>query len=106
MKFYLFNTSGDKVNVNYSLSLGLLNTEHKLSVKKKRSSGPVRDRSTGPVTDRSTGVDFEFSRSGRVEKILTGSISASKYSFSYSASVAYARGGGGWGVKTSPIEDF
>ena len=56
MKFYAFNTSSDKVSVNYSLSLGLLNTEHKPSVKK---------RSTGPVSDRSTGVDFEFYRSGR-----------------------------------------
>ena len=64
MKFYASNTSSDKVGVNYSLSLDLLNTEHKPSVKK---------RSTGPVSDRSTGVDFEFYRS--VEKILTGSIS-------------------------------
>ena len=55
MKFYVFNTSSDKVSVNYSLSLGLLNTEHKPSVKK---------RSIGPVSDRSTGIDFEFYRSG------------------------------------------
>ena len=34
MKFYVFNTSSDKVSVNYSLSLGLLSTEHKPSVKK------------------------------------------------------------------------
>ena len=65
MKFYVFNTSSDKVSVNYSLSLGSLNTEHTPSVKKKRW--------TGPVSDRSTRVDFEFYRSGRVEKILTGS---------------------------------
>ena len=64
----MFKTSSDKVNENYSLSLGLLNTEHKPSVKKKRS--------TGLVSDRSTGVDFEFYRLGRVEKILAGSISA------------------------------
>ena len=62
MKFYVFNACSDKVSVNYSLSLGLLNTEYKPSVKK---------RSTG----QSTGVDFEFYRSGRVKKILTGSIS-------------------------------
>ena len=68
MQFYVFNLSSDKVSVNYSLSLGLLNSEHKRLVKKKRS--------TKPVSDRSTGVHFEFSRSGRVEKILTGSISA------------------------------
>ena len=55
MKFYVLNTSSDKVSENYSLSLGLLTTEHKPSVKK--------------------GVDFEFYRLGRVEKILTGSIS-------------------------------
>ena len=56
MKFHVFNTSSDKVSVNYSLSLGVLNTKHKPSVKK---------RSTGPVSDRSTGVDFKFYRSGR-----------------------------------------
>ena len=49
-----------------TLHTALLNTKHKPSVKK---------RSTGPVSDRSNGVDFEFYRSGRVEKILTGSIS-------------------------------
>ena len=46
----------------------LLYSEQKPSVKK---------RSTGPVKNRSTGVDFEIYRSGRVEKILTGSISVS-----------------------------
>ena len=51
--------------------LHTLNCEQKPSVK-KRPTGPVRNRST----DRSTGVDFEIYRSGRVEKILTGSISA------------------------------
>ena len=59
--------------------LDALNSEQKSSVK-NRSTGPVRNRSTGPVrnrlTGRSTGVDFEIYRSGRVEKILTGSISA------------------------------
>ena len=34
-KFYVFNTFSDKVGVNYTLSLGLLNTEHEHSVKKK-----------------------------------------------------------------------
>ena len=34
MKFYMFNTCGDKVSVNYDLSLGSLNTKHKPSVKK------------------------------------------------------------------------
>ena len=34
MKFYVFNTSSDKVRVNYGLSLGLLNTERTPSVKK------------------------------------------------------------------------
>ena len=29
MKFYVFNISSDKVSVNYSLPLNLLNTEHK-----------------------------------------------------------------------------
>ena len=57
MKFYVFNTPSDKVRVNYSFLLRLLNTEHKPSVKKKRS--------TKPVSDRSTGVDFEIYRSGR-----------------------------------------
>ena len=58
MKFDVFNTSGDKVSANYSLSLGLLKTEHKTSVKKTK-------RSTGPVRDRPTGVDFEIYRLGR-----------------------------------------
>ena len=53
MKFYVFNTSSDKVSANYSLSLGLLKTEHKPSVKKTK-------RSTGPVRNQSTGVDFEI----------------------------------------------
>ena len=48
-----------------------LNSEQKPSVK-NQSTGPVRNLLTG----RSTGVDFEIYRSGRVEKILTGSISA------------------------------
>ena len=56
MKFYGFNTSSDKVSLNYSLLLRLLNTKRKPSGKK---------RSTGPVSDRSIGVDFEFYRSGR-----------------------------------------
>ena len=33
MKFYVTSASSDKVSVNYGLSLGLLNTEHKPSVK-------------------------------------------------------------------------
>ena len=56
MKFYVFNAFSNKFGVNYSLSSGLLNTERKPSVKKKRL--------TGPVNDRSTGEDFEFYRSG------------------------------------------
>ena len=52
-----------------NFSLDPLNSEQKPSVK-NRSTGPVRNRSTG----RSTGDDFEIYRSGRVEKILTGSI--------------------------------
>ena len=47
-------------------SLDTLNSKQKPSVK---------NRSTGPVRNRSTGDDFEIYRSGRVEKILTGSIS-------------------------------
>ena len=43
MKYYEFSTCSDKVSVNYSLSLGLLNTEHKPSVKKK-SIGPANRR--------------------------------------------------------------
>ena len=39
MKFKVFNTFSDKVSVNYSLSLGLLNAEHKPSVKKKGTPG-------------------------------------------------------------------
>ena len=47
-----------------------LSNEQKPSVK-NRSTGPVRNRSTG----RSTGGDFEIYGQGRLEKILTGSIS-------------------------------
>ena len=53
------------MSVSYSLSLGLLNAEHKPSVKKKRF----------------TGVDFEFYRSGRIEKILTACISNTNYRY-------------------------
>ena len=49
-----------------NFSLDTLNSEQKLSVK-KRSTGPIRNRLTG----RSTGDDFEIYRSGRVEKIPT-----------------------------------
>ena len=77
MKFYVFNTSSDKVGVNYSLSLGLLNTERKPSIK-KRSTGPESDRSTGRSICRLTSVHFEFYWSGRVKKILTGSICESQ----------------------------
>ena len=49
-----------------NFSLKTLNSEEKPSVKK---------RSTGPVKNWSTGDDFKIYRSGRVEKILTGSIS-------------------------------
>ena len=45
-------------------------TANKNFLKKKRSTGPVRNRSTA--------VDFEIYRSGRLEKILTGSLSASE----------------------------
>ena len=48
-----------------------LNTEQKLSVKKERS----------------TGVDFEIYRSGRVEKILTGSISGEKLNIDRAATI-------------------
>ena len=70
----MLNTSSEKVSVNYSLSLGLLNTEHKPSVK-KRSTGPVRPVNFKFCAGWSTGIDFEFYQSGRVKKILTGSIS-------------------------------
>ena len=53
-----------------NFSLNTLNSEQKPSAK-NRLTGPVKNRSTG----RSTGDDFEIYRSGRVEKILTGSIS-------------------------------
>ena len=46
---------------------------------KNRLTGPVKNRSTG----RSTGDDFEIYRSGRAEKILTGSISALLYIISW-----------------------
>ena len=49
--------------------LDILISEQKLSVKKKRS----------------TGVDFEIYRSGRVEKILTCSISGMKLNFDCAA---------------------
>ena len=65
MKFYVLNTSSDKVSVNYSLSLGLLKTEHKLSIKK--TGGPGRSVTGQPAEI----LNF----TGRVEKILTGSIS-------------------------------
>ena len=55
-----------------NFSLDALNSEQKPSVK-KRSTGPIRNRSTG----RSIGIDFEIYRRGRVEKILTCSISGS-----------------------------
>ena len=63
-----FNTSPNPPFENFSLDT--LNSEQKPSVK-KQLTGPVRNRSTG----RSTGDDFEIYRSGRIEKILTGSIS-------------------------------
>ena len=61
MKFYVFNASSDKVSVNCSLCIGLLNTEHKPLVKKKRSTGrrtvgdiafKLSDPGTEPVTSR------------------------------------------------------
>ena len=42
-----------------------------------------KNRSTGPVRNRSTGDEFEIYRSGRVEKILTGSISGTGYVFNF-----------------------
>ena len=53
--------------------LNTLNSEQKPSAK-NRLTGPVKNRSTG----RSSGDDFEIYRSGRVEKILTGSISGTE----------------------------
>ena len=53
-----------------NFSLNALNSEQKHSAK-NRLTGSVKNWSTG----RSTGDDFEIYRSGRVEKILTGSIS-------------------------------
>ena len=55
-----------------NFSLNTLNSEQKPSAK---------NRLTGPVKNRSTGNDFEIYRSGRVEKILTGSISGTEYVF-------------------------
>ena len=55
-----------------NFSLNTLNSEQKPSAK-NRLTGPVKNRSTG----RSTSDEFEIYRSGRVEKILTGSISGS-----------------------------
>ena len=67
-----------------NFSLDILNSEQKPSAK-NRSTGPVANRSTGRSTCRSTcrstGDDFEIYRSGRVEKILTGSISDSDKTF-------------------------
>ena len=53
-----------------NFSLNTLNSEQKPSAK-NQLTGPVKNRSTG----RSTGDDSEIYRSGRVEKILTGSVS-------------------------------
>ena len=41
----------------------------------QRTKTFCKNRLTGPVRNRSTGDDFEIYRSGRVEKILTDSIS-------------------------------
>ena len=74
-----FNTSPMLPHPFEKFLLDTLNSEQKPSVK-NRSTGSVRNRSTGSVrnrsTGRSTGDDFEIYRSGGVEKILTGSISA------------------------------
>ena len=59
------------MTLNPCFSLDALNSEQKLSVKKTLTE-QVRNRSTG----RSTDLGFEIYRSGRVEKILAGSISA------------------------------
>ena len=56
-----------------NFSLNTLNIEEEPSVKKpvdRAGQKPIDGRSTG----RSTGDEFEIYRSGRVEKILTGSI--------------------------------
>ena len=66
MKFYAINTAGDKVSVNYSLSLGLLNTQHDPSVNKGRPDWSVTDVPA---------LILKFT--GCVDKILTGSISDS-----------------------------
>ena len=50
MKFYVFDTSiVTRVSANYSLSLGLLKTEHKPSVKKKTvdRAGSISDQGGG-----------------------------------------------------------
>ena len=60
-----FNTSPMPPPPFENFLLDTLNSEQK----------PVKHRSTGAVRNRSTGVDFEIYWSGRVEKILTGSIS-------------------------------
>ena len=39
MKFHEFNAPSDKVSANYSSSIGLLNAEHKPSVKKNGRPG-------------------------------------------------------------------
>ena len=66
-----------------NFSLNTLNNEQKPSAK-KRLTGPVKNRSTG----RSTGDDFEIYRSGRVEKILTGSISDTVTSYTKYVSIS------------------
>ena len=65
-----FNTSPMPSPPFENFLLNTLNSEQKPSAK---------NQSTGPVRNRSTGDDFEIYRSGRVEKILTGSISGSNY---------------------------
>ena len=67
MKFYAINTSSDKVSVNYSLSLGLLDTELNPSVNK--NGRPGRSVTGTPA------LILKFT--GWVDKILTGSISDS-----------------------------
>ena len=66
MKICVFNTSSDKVSVNYNLSLGLLDTELNPSVNKGR---PGRSVTGTPA------LILKFT--GWVDKILTGSISDS-----------------------------
>ena len=69
MKFYTFNSSSDKVSVNYNLSLGLLNTERKPLV--KRNGRPGRSVTGQPVGR----PGYTLNYTGRVENILTGSTS-------------------------------